>query len=201
MTVTAREAYRAWAATYDDAPNAVTSLLNRNLEKFVGDTRGKRVVDVGCGTGHWVKRLGGIGVDLSFEMLTHAHGRVAQADALALPLRDASADIALCALTLAYVWPVSQVIEEMRRIVRPGGVIVAADLQPGAGWKRTFGSVEIENREYSLAELDLEGLTLEESRQLFFGDQERAIYESAGRMDLFERVRMNPVLWMRRWRR
>jgi SAM-dependent methyltransferase len=205
MPVSAREGYRAWAATYDDAPNPVTSLLNRHLEEFAGDAGGKRVVDVGCGTGRWVSRFGGVGVDLSFEMLRRAEGRVAQADARALPFPDASADVVLCTLMLGYVWPVRQVMREMRRVARVGGVVVAADLCPGFGWKRTFGprgeSVEIENREYSLKELDIDGLRLEGARELFLGDEERSIYQGAGRMDLFERVRMNPVLWMRRWRR
>jgi SAM-dependent methyltransferase len=201
MVVSAREGYRAWAASYDDSPNPITSLLNRSLEGFAGDVAGLRVVDVGCGTGRWVSRFGGVGVDLSFEMLRRAAGRVAQGDARALPFRDASADVVLCTLMLGYVWPVRQVMREMRRIARVGGIVIAADLCPGFGWKRTFGEVEIENREYSLKELDVEGLRLEGARELFFGDEERAIYEGAGRMDLFERVRMNPVLWMRRWRR
>jgi SAM-dependent methyltransferase len=199
MTVSAREGYRAWAATYDDAPNPVTSLLNRHLEEFVGDTRGKCVVDVGCGTGRWVSRLGAVGVDLSFEMLARGNGRVAQGDARALPFRDGVADVVLCTLMLGYVWPVGDVMKEMARVAR--GVVIVADLYPGVGWKRTFGSVEIENREYSLGELEVEGLRLENSRELFFGNEERGIYQSAGRMDLFERVKANPVLWMRRWRR
>ena len=28
-------------------------------------SRGQRVVDVGCGTGRWVSRFGGVGVDIS----------------------------------------------------------------------------------------------------------------------------------------
>jgi len=199
MTVSAREGYRAWAATYDDAANPVTSLLNRHLEEFVGDTRGKRVVDVGCGTGRWVSRFGAVGVDLSFEMLARGPRRVTQGDARALPFRDACADVVMCALALGYVWPVGDVMRELTRISR--GVVIAADLWPGVGWKRTFGSVEIENREYLLEELDVEGLVLEDARELFLGDEERRIYASAGRMDLFERVKRNPVLWMRRWRR
>jgi len=203
MMVSAREGYRAWAATYDDAANPVTSLLNRYLEEFVGDTRGKCVIDVGCGTGRWVSRLGAVGVDLSFEMLARGNGRLAQGDARALPFRDGAADVVLCTLMLGYVWPVGDVMREMARVA--GGLVIAADLYPGAGWKRTFGprgeSIEIENREYSLGELAVEGLRLEEARELFFGDEERRIYESSGRMDLFDRVKGNPVLWMRRWRR
>jgi SAM-dependent methyltransferase len=205
MVVSAREGYRAWASTYDDGANPVTSLLNRHLEEFVGDTRGKRVVDVGCGTGRWVSRFGGVGLDLSWEMLARCSGSVVHGDARALPFRDGCADIVLCALMLGYVWPVGDVMREMARVARSGGCVIGADLCPGVGWRRTFGSrgegIEIENREYALAELEVEGLRFEDSRELFLGDEERRIYEGAGRMDLFERVKENPVLWMRRWRR
>ena len=71
--VCACEAYRRWAATYDGAPNAIVSLVDRSLD--LGDTRGRRVIDVACGTGRWVERTGGIGVDLSFEMLARSGSR------------------------------------------------------------------------------------------------------------------------------
>lgn len=206
MAVSAREGYRAWASSYDDSANPITSLLNRHLEEFVGDTRGKRVVDVACGTGRWVRRFGGVGVDLSSEMLARCSGRVVQGDARALPFRDACADVVLCTLALGYVWPVADAMLEMRRIAR--GVVIAADLHPlamAAGWKRTFDcageTVEIENRAHSFEDLAVEGMVLDEARDLYFGDEERAIYESAGRRDLFERVKGIPALWMRRWRR
>jgi SAM-dependent methyltransferase len=205
MILTAREAYRVWAATYDDAPNPVTWLLNRHLEEFAGDVRGKRVLDVGCGTGRWISRFGGVGLDISHEMLERCPRRAAQGDARALPFRDASADLVLCTLMLGYVWPVSEVMRELHRVVRVGGRVIAADLHPAGGWKRTFDdggrTVEIENREYSLGQLNIAGLVLDESRNLFFGEPERQIYSNAGRPDLFDQVRETPVLWMRRWRK
>jgi ubiquinone/menaquinone biosynthesis C-methylase UbiE len=208
MLVPAQEGYRRWAATYDEAPNPITWLLNRNLDAFAGETRGKRVIDVACGTGRWITRAGGFGIDLSQEMLVHCPGRVARADARQLPFRDESADVVVCTLALAYVAPVRAVMAEMQRIARPGGVVIAVDLHPramAAGWKRTFQSdgttCEVENHAYSFEDLMVDGLTLEESHDLYFGEEERAIYERAGRPELFEIVRAIPALSMRRWRR
>jgi malonyl-CoA O-methyltransferase len=191
MLVSPREAYRQWAATYDDAPNPILSLVDRNLK-----VPGGIVIDVACGTG----RRGGIGVDLSMEMLARSDGMVAQADARQLPFATGVADVALCILALGYISPVRTVMEEMRRITRPGGVIIASDV--AAGWKRAFRQgdavYEIETHAYSFDDLDI-GLTLEESRELHFGEPERLIYAQAGRLDLFQPE--IPALWMRRWRR
>lgn len=192
MLVSAREGYRQWAATYDDEPNPILSLVDRNLK-----IPGGLVVDVACGTG----RRGGIGVDLSMEMLARSNGAVAQADARQLPFATGIADATLCILALGYISPVRTVMEEMRRITRPGGVIIASDVAPG--WRRSFRQgdavYEIETHSYSLNELDLEGISLEEARDLYFGEPERLIYAQAGRQDLFQPE--IPAVWMRRWRR
>ncbi len=186
VKISAREAYRLWARTYDDDFNPIVSLIDRHLEIPAGVA-----IDVACGTGRWVERTGGFGVDLSIEMLVRRRGRVAQADALRLPFRDGIADVVLCILALGYIEPAEAAIEEMHRIARQGGAIIVGDI--AAGFARTFraGDVvyEIENRPYRP----------EGAMDLYFGDPERAIYESAGKAKLFEEVRHMPAAWMKRW--
>jgi SAM-dependent methyltransferase len=191
--VSAREAYRLWARTYDDTPNPIVSLIDRHLEIPNGI-----VIDVACGTGRWVERTGGFGVDLSREMLSRCLGRVAQADARCLPFARGVADVALCILALGYIYPVEDALEELHRITRTGGTIIAADVHPQAieaGWARSFRDgddvYEIENNPYRP----------DGAVDLFFGEAERAIYDCAGRADLFERVRAIPAVWMKRWTR
>ena len=191
--IAARDAYRLWARTYDEAPNAMVSLIDRHLEIPAG-----RVIDVACGTGRRVERSGAFGVDLSLEMLSRAPRRVAQADALRLPFADGTADVTLCILALGYIAPAESAIEELFRITRPGGWIIAADVHPlaiAAGWTRSFREddvvYEIENHPWRPDGAD----------DLFFGGPERAIYAGAGRLDLFERIRATPAVWMKRWRR
>ncbi len=186
VKISARDAYRRWARTYDDDLNPIVSLIDRHLDVPAGV-----VIDIGCGTGRWVERTGGFGVDLSIEMLARRPGRVAQADALRLPFRDEIADAGLCILALGYISPAETAIEEMLRITRRGGLVIAADI--AAGFTRSFrdGDVvyEIENRPYRPA-----GAT-----DLYFGDPERAIYERAGKAKLFDEVRHMPAAWMKRW--
>jgi len=191
VIVSAREGFRRWARTYDDAPNPVVSLIDRHLEIPAG-----LVIDIACGTGRWVERSGGFGADLSMEMLVKRPGRVAQADARRLPFRDGVADVALCILALGYISPPEAAIEELYRITKPGGTIIAADFHPraiAAGWTRWFRDgdavYEIENHPYQP----------EGAEDLYFGAPERAIYERAGKN--FDGAQDIPAVWMKRWRR
>jgi malonyl-CoA O-methyltransferase len=211
MLVSAREGYRRWAPTFDSSPNPLMSLEARHLATWLETVRGRRVIDVSCGTGRWIEATGGVGVDLSPEMLSvarnKAEGRVTQADALRLPFRSGVADVVLCTLSLGYLSPVRQAMEEMRRVARSGGVVIVTDMHPEAvrrGWTQSFrcgeAAFDIENQPYGLEDLAIGGLTLEEARHLFFGEPERAIYEQAGKADLFDQVQGIPAVWMLKWR-
>ena len=94
------------------------------------------VVDVGCGNGAYLAELARrrhhgfvVGVDLSRGMLEAAHratpaAHLATADACALPLRDACADLALAMHMLYHVLEPARAVDEMRRVLTPGGRLV-----------------------------------------------------------------------------
>jgi ubiquinone/menaquinone biosynthesis C-methylase UbiE len=94
---------------------------------------GKDVLEVGCGTGLILDRVARFarsarGIDLSAGMLARAAGRglaVAQASATALPVSDASVDVAYSFKVLAHIPPISEALAEMARVVRPGGWVLA----------------------------------------------------------------------------
>jgi ubiquinone/menaquinone biosynthesis C-methylase UbiE len=211
MLMSVREGYRLWAPTYDSSANPLMSLEARHLAAWLENVRGKRVIDVACGTGRWIEWTGGMGIDLSPEMLSvarsKAKGRMAQGDALRLPFASGIADVVLCTLSLGYLSPVRRAMEEMRRVARPGGAVIVTDLHPEAlrrGWTQSFRSggtaYDIENHPYGLDDLAIDGLALEEARDLFFGEPEAAIYERAGKAALFNEVWGTPAVWMLRWR-
>ncbi len=113
---------------------------------LLGLRPGMQVLEVGCGTGVFLPLLADavapagsvVGIDHSTPFLKEAEHRVAnsrfasrvrlqQADAYHLPFVDASFDAAHCEHVLEHLEDPNAVLREMRRVVKPGGWIVAGE--------------------------------------------------------------------------
>ena len=114
--------------------------LAPSLIRFGGLNDGDRVLDLGCGTGSLsfaLPALANVGSAVGID-LTHSYVEAARArnidprfsfdvgDARALPYPDASFDRAFSLLVLQFIPDGRKAVEEMRRVVRPGGTIAAA---------------------------------------------------------------------------
>lgn len=126
----------------------------------LGDLSGKRAADVGCGKGRFAKIVKQkypdarvTAIDIAEAMLARVPegiDRVAAA-MTALPLASGSCDGAYATESLEHAVDIPKAVEELCRIVKPGGRIVIIDknieewgrLETPA-WERWFGRGELE---------------------------------------------------------
>ena len=112
------------------------------LVDLVPEDPGARWVEVACGPGLIARamapRVGSVlGLDLTPAMIEKARADAAEAgvenvsfevgDATALDLPDDSLDGAITRFSLHHIPAPMRVLEEMRRVVRPGGYVVVSD--------------------------------------------------------------------------
>lgn len=151
---------------------------------------GARWADVGCGTGALSRSILAVAAPASILALDRAEGflqaarsrinaahiRFSLGSALALPWRDGSCDAAVSGLVLNFVPEPGIMINEMRRVTRPGGVVSVYvwDYADGMQMMRHFWDVA--------GQVDPQGSHLDEARRFPICQPEplAALFEQAG---------------------
>lgn len=139
-----RAYYDAFSAEYeaergDNDPGGYHELLDELETGFVERfARDRDVLEVGCGTGLLLLRMQRFsrtvrGVDLSPGMLEKAKARgldVLVGSATELPFASESFDVTCSFKVLAHVPEIERALDEMARVTRPGGVVIAEFYNP-----------------------------------------------------------------------
>lgn len=141
------EVFEKISENYDQM-NSVISFQQHN--KWRNDTmhkmqvaKGASCIDVCCGTADWTIALGEaagptgrvVGLDFSQNMLNVGHQKTAhmpqvelvQGNAMSLPYPDNSFDFATIGFGLRNVPDYEQVLSEMHRVLKPGGMIACLE--------------------------------------------------------------------------
>ncbi|WP_437733900.1 class I SAM-dependent methyltransferase [Sorangium sp. So ce1335] len=122
--------------------------LERMVLEVLGSSPGRRALEVGCGTGHWLKLLHDhgfevTGLDASPAMLEQARARLPAAALLLgtaerLPLPDAQLDCVLCVNALHHFPDPPAFMAEAFRVLRARGLLLNIGLDPHRGIDRWF---------------------------------------------------------------
>lgn len=110
------------------------------LHELVGETRAEQVLEVGCGTGHWLGELTSTGawlcgLDFSSGMLAQAREGDAllplvQGRAEELAYENGSFDLVLCVNALHHFQRKPDFVAEAFRLLRQGGALAVIGMQP-----------------------------------------------------------------------
>ncbi len=121
--------------------------------KLLGDVRGRRVLDAGCGPGFYAEELIRRGADVvafdqSEELVRLARQRLGpevevRVHDLADPLDwlpDSSVDLAVMALVLHHLEDAETALTELHRVLGAGGRLVISTVHPTFDWRNLGGS-------------------------------------------------------------
>jgi len=138
-----KQEFTQQAASFSASASLTDQAQVARLVDAVGDAARGRVLDVACGPGIVTAALAAVaaevvGLDLTPEMLTKARERCAKAgrtnvvfqegSATALPFADGSFDAAVTRLSFHHFLAPADVLAEMLRVVKPGGIVAVADV-------------------------------------------------------------------------
>lgn len=133
--------YDSFAESYSAAneDNLVNAYYERPaMVTLAGDVAGRRILDAGCGSGSLAAQLRDrgadvTGIDASAGMLAIARRRLGDDVPLhvgdlcdPLPFADASFDDVVASLVLHYLEDWAPTLAEIRRVLRPGGRLIAS---------------------------------------------------------------------------
>jgi len=141
-----------WSRNYDDGRLSRWFQYTQNLAiSFMSLQKDSKVLDVGCGTGFAVLRLVSMlsdgkacGIDISSGMIEKAKANVTddlrervefrQASSENIPYPTGEFDHVLCTNSFHHYPDPLRALQEMRRVLKPGGQVVVLENAPDLSW-------------------------------------------------------------------
>lgn len=125
-----------------DASARLQRYSGKHLMNWLPNDNQLTVLDLGSGTGFFTNILAGkyqhvIGLDMSKRMLNFANEQRTQnitwiaGDAYNIPLQDNSVDLVYSNLMIQWCNPISVVLKEVLRVLKPGGMFIFSTLVDG----------------------------------------------------------------------
>jgi ubiquinone/menaquinone biosynthesis C-methylase UbiE len=196
MTVK-RVDYDRLAATYDQRFGAGSRTeTGQALRQMIENSRAGRVLEVGCGTGHWLKLLAPVatslfGVDSSVGMLRQARTKqipacFSQGYGEQLPFADAVFEVVFCVNALHHFAAPETFIADAARVLSRGGRLAVVGGDPHRGKEQWYvyryfaGAYEADRRRFPTWEKVAHWMEAAGFKQLEFAEIERIIDHKQG---------------------
>jgi SAM-dependent methyltransferase len=139
-----RDGYAAWASLYDDDGNPLIALEGPAVRNWFGPLDGRRVLDVGCGTGRHTEALLDAGarrvvaLDVTPAMIARARAKLVgrpvdwllHALPAPLPFDDETFDLAVLGLVAEHIAALEPALVAVARVLVPGGRCILSALHP-----------------------------------------------------------------------
>lgn len=132
------EGYELWAEEYDKSLGYLNSFEENVFLRFLGNLEGKKVLDIGCGTGRLIPELkhrGGevVAADLSAKMLNLTSKKfpgvkTVVADIDDLPFEDESFDMVIAMFVVVHLGDLRRAFDEVYRVLKNGGVFILSNI-------------------------------------------------------------------------
>jgi SAM-dependent methyltransferase len=176
----------------------------RFAARDAGGVRNLAVLDVACGAGFGLDMLDSagaraVGVDYDADSLlnvrrTQPAARLAGGDATCLPLKNASIDVVVSFETIEHVADARALVEEVRRVLKPGGRLVLSTPNRAFGPPERHQANPFHVREFTADELrDLLQASFDEVR--LFGQRPSAAYRYVPFLLLEPRYEPRALAW------
>lgn len=133
-----KEGYDLFAPHYDDSFKLLSGFEKGQLFSVFGDMKGKKVLDLGCGTGRILGELKLFGaevtaVDISEEMLSkakkkHPDVEMIVADAENLPFENDYFDVVTATFLIVHLKNPEIAFDEVYRVLKSGGEFVLTNI-------------------------------------------------------------------------
>lgn len=134
----AKDGYNLFAPHYDKKEAFLDSFETNTLGRFFQEAKGKKVLDIGSGTGRTLGDLEKAGAkvvaaDISEEMLKIAKKKFSKietvvADIENLPFKENSFDMVTAFFVIVHLKTLKEAFKEVYRVLKPGGSFILSNI-------------------------------------------------------------------------